>query len=127
MNKLNLKNINLHAPYEVRERDDVKHEFYFWSEYGIEYDISFVPNHSIIPSGAYEIGINNRGHHTSPGDPKFLTTTHLLPRRRRRWGRSSHFIVNLITYIVFSFVSHQFFHYVPSFLSYISIPPYTLQ
>ena len=83
MNKLNLKNINLHAPYEVRERDDVKHEFYFWSEYGIEYDISFVPNHSIIPSGAYEIGINNRGHHTSPGDPKFLTTTHLLPRRRR--------------------------------------------
>ena len=74
MNKLNLKNINLHAPYEVRERDDVKHEFYFWSEYGIEYDISFVPNHSIIPSGAYEIGINNRGHHTSPGDPKFLQT-----------------------------------------------------
>lgn len=74
MNKLNLKNINLQAPYEVREREDRLHEFYFWSDYGIEYDISFVPNYSIVLSGAYELGINNRGHQTSPGDPKFLQT-----------------------------------------------------
>lgn len=74
MNKLNLNNINLHAPYEVHEREDRQHEFYFWSDYGIEFDISFVPNNSIIPSGAYEIGINNRGHQASPGDPKFLQT-----------------------------------------------------
>ena len=32
MNKLNLKNINLQAPYTVHEREDKQHEFYFWSE-----------------------------------------------------------------------------------------------
>ena len=58
----------------MREREDKLHEFYFWSEHGIEYDISFVPNYSIVPSGAYEIGINNRGHQVSPRDPKFLQT-----------------------------------------------------
>ena len=29
MNKLNLKNINLQAPYTVHEREDKQHEFYF--------------------------------------------------------------------------------------------------
>jgi hypothetical protein len=33
MNKLNLKNINLQAPYTVHEREDKQHEFYFWSAY----------------------------------------------------------------------------------------------
>ena len=31
MNKLNLKNINLQAPYTVHEREDKQHEFYFWT------------------------------------------------------------------------------------------------
>ena len=74
MNKLNLKNINLQAPYIVYEREDKQHEFYFWSDFGIVYDINFVPNDSIIPSGAIEVGINNREHKTSPRDPKFLRT-----------------------------------------------------
>ena len=52
MNKLNLKNINLQAPYTVHEREDKQHEFYFWSDFGIVYDINFTPNDSIIPSGA---------------------------------------------------------------------------
>ena len=60
MNKLNLKNINLQAPYTVHEREDKQHEFYFWSDFGIVYDINFTPNDSIIPSGAIEVGINNR-------------------------------------------------------------------
>ncbi len=58
----------------MHEREDKQHEFYFWSDYGIEYDISFVPNDSIIPSGAIEIGINNREHKNSPRDPGFLKT-----------------------------------------------------
>ena len=74
MNKLNLKNINLKAPYTVHEREDKQHEFYFWSDYGIVYDISFAPNDSIIPSGAIEVGINNREKRISPRDPKFLQT-----------------------------------------------------
>jgi hypothetical protein len=37
MNKLNLKNINLQAPYTVHEREDKQHEFYFWSDFGIVY------------------------------------------------------------------------------------------
>ena len=56
------------------EREDKQHEFYFWSDFGIVYDISFVPNDSIIPSGAIEVGINNREHKDSPRDPKFLMT-----------------------------------------------------
>ena len=74
MNKLNLKNINLNAPYLVHEREDKQHEFYFWSDFGIVYDISFMPNDSIIPSGAIEVGINNREQKVSPRDPKFLQT-----------------------------------------------------
>ena len=74
MNKLNLKNINLQAPYTVHEREDKQHEFYFWSDFGIVYDINFTPNDSIIPSGAIEVGINNREKKVSPRDPKFLKT-----------------------------------------------------
>ena len=46
MNTLNLENINLKAPYTVLEREDKQHEFYFWSDFGIVYDISFTPNDS---------------------------------------------------------------------------------
>jgi hypothetical protein len=74
MNKLNLEHINRSAPYFVREREDRNCEFYFWSDYGIEYSINFTPNHSVIPSGAYELGINNRGHKASPSDHRFLRT-----------------------------------------------------
>ena len=74
MNKLNLKNINRQAPYTVHEREEKQHEFYFWSDFGIVYDISFAPNDSIIPSGAIEIGINNREQRVSPRDPKLLKT-----------------------------------------------------
>lgn len=74
MNKLNLKNINLNSPYVVYEREDKQHEFYFWSDNGVEYDIGFAPNNSIIPSGAIEVGINNREHKASHRDPNFLKT-----------------------------------------------------
>lgn len=66
MNKLNLENINRKAPYFVRERENKLNEFYFWSDFGIVYDINFSPNYSVVPSGTCEIGINNRGHQTSP-------------------------------------------------------------
>jgi hypothetical protein len=71
MNKLNLKNINLKAPYTVLERENKQHEFYFWSDFGIVYDISFVPNDSIIPSGAIEVGINNHLAETGDGKQQF--------------------------------------------------------
>lgn len=74
MNKLNLENINKKAPYVVHERENKLNEFYFWSDFGIVYDINFSPNYSVVPSGTCEIGINNRGHQTSPRDPKFLLT-----------------------------------------------------
>lgn len=74
MKQLNLKNINHNAPYEVHKREDRQHEFYFWSDFGIEYNVSFVPNDSIVISGAYEIGINNRGNQGAPRDPQFLQT-----------------------------------------------------
>ena len=74
MKKLNLVNINKKAPYVVHERENKLNEFYFWSDFGIVYDIYFSPNYSVVPSGTCEIGINNRGHQNSPRDPNFLLT-----------------------------------------------------
>jgi len=78
MNTLRLENINLHAPYKVMQ-DPVRHNnFYFVSDSGARFDIDFIINESIIPSGAYEFGITNRRHERSPLNPT-ISDTRLSP------------------------------------------------
>lgn len=40
MNTLRLDIINLHAPYRVKQREDKPQDYYFRTDYGVEYDIS---------------------------------------------------------------------------------------
>ena len=74
MNTLRLENINLHAPYQVMQDPERDNNFYFVSDSGARFDIDFIVNDSIIPSGAYEFGITNRRHERSPLDPKLRLT-----------------------------------------------------
>ena len=74
MNTLRLDIINLHAPYRVKQREDKLQNFYFKTDYGVEYDISMEEDFSIVPSGAYALDITNREHKRSPLDPKFKLT-----------------------------------------------------
>ena len=74
MNTLRLENINLHAPYRVMQDPERDNNFYFVSDSGARFDIDFIVNDSIIPSGAYEFGITNRRHERSPLDPKLRLT-----------------------------------------------------
>ena len=39
--RLNLKNINLHSPYMVGQTDENKSSFYFTTDFGLKYTISF--------------------------------------------------------------------------------------
>ena len=50
MNTLRLENINLHSPYRVWQTQEDSH-YYFQTEAGIQYDIAFTPDTSIINSG----------------------------------------------------------------------------
>jgi hypothetical protein len=74
MNTLRLEIINLHAPYRVKQREDKPQDYYFKTDYGVEYDISLEEDFSIVPSGAYALDITNREHKRSPLDPKFKLT-----------------------------------------------------
>ena len=69
MNALRLENINLHSPYKVWQTQEDSH-YYFQTDTGIQYDIVFAPDTSIINSGAYTIDIVNRQHVASPVDMK---------------------------------------------------------
>ena len=73
MNALRLENINLHSPYRVWQTQEDSH-YYFQTETGIQYDIVFAPDTSIINSGAYTIDIVNRQHVASPVDMKLRQT-----------------------------------------------------
>ena len=48
--------------------------FYFVSDTGTRFDIDFVFNDSIVPSGSYELGITNKKNRQSPLDPKLRLT-----------------------------------------------------
>ena len=80
MNALRLENINLHSPYRVWQTQEDSH-YYFQTDTGIQYDIVFAPDTSIINSGAYTIDIVNRQHVASPVDMK----RDALYYRNRRW------------------------------------------
>ena len=73
MNALRLENINLHSPYRVWQTQEDSH-YYFQTDSGIQYDIVFAPDTSIINSGAYTIDIINRQHVASPVDMKLRQT-----------------------------------------------------
>jgi len=73
MNALRLENINLHSPYRVWQTQEDSH-YYFQTDTGIQYDILFSPDTSIINSGAYTIDIVNRQHVISPVDVKLRQT-----------------------------------------------------
>lgn len=73
MNALRLENINLHSPYRVWQTQEDSH-YYFQTDTGIQYDIVFASDTSIINSGAYTIDIVNRQHVASPVDMKLRQT-----------------------------------------------------
>lgn len=73
MNKLRLANINLHAPYRVWQTQQDSH-YFFQTEYGIQYDVVFELDRSMISTGAYTIDIINRQHTPSPADLKLRQT-----------------------------------------------------
>lgn len=72
MNALNIENINRQAPYHVT--CDVENVYYFYTEYGVEYEIVIKPNDTFLPSGAFALDIINIWHVVSPNDPKFRET-----------------------------------------------------
>ena len=48
MNTLNLENINKHAPYRVRHRENNTYSFYFETDFNLKYTISFMLEYSFV-------------------------------------------------------------------------------
>lgn len=74
MNSLRLDRVNENSPYRILYREGHEGEYYFRTDYAIEFKISITTDYSIIPSGAYTLDIINAGNKPSPGDPKFRLT-----------------------------------------------------
>jgi len=74
VNALSLKKINEQAPYRVTTDAEAQHLFYFYTDYGVEYEICIKANDTFIPSGAFALDIRNKNEQTSPGDIKFKET-----------------------------------------------------
>ena len=74
MNTLRLDFINKRAPYLVKENPHAINSYVFKTDIGTEFVISLQENSSIVPSGAYELGINNPHHGRSPLDTKLKYT-----------------------------------------------------
>ena len=54
MNTLRLENINLHSLYLVGQTEENKYSFYFDTDFGLRYTISFMLEYSFVQSGAYQ-------------------------------------------------------------------------
>ena len=74
MNELSLERVNANAPYEVVRREGRYVHLFFCNDYGVDYEISFRPDDSIVTSGAFALDITRRTQKESPGDPKFRLT-----------------------------------------------------
>ncbi|MBR1541405.1 MAG: hypothetical protein IJ628_02210 [Bacteroidaceae bacterium] len=74
MNILSLAAINNSSPYCVKQRDDRPYDFYFRTDYDVDYEISIRPDDTVMPFNTYMLDITNRGHAPAPGDPKFRYT-----------------------------------------------------
>ena len=64
MNKLNLIQLNNQSPYEVWSESEC--DYFFATDYGVIYKISFGDDAPIWKSGAYTFDIQNTNHKTSP-------------------------------------------------------------
>ena len=74
MVSLSIDSINGKAPYRVLCREDRPFNFYFRTDFSIDFNISIKPDYSIILSGAYTLDITNAVCKSSPNDPKFRKT-----------------------------------------------------
>lgn len=72
MNKLNLIQLNNQSPYEVWSESEC--DYFFATDYGVIYKISFGDDAPIWKSGAYTFDIQNTNHKTSPNDIKVKQT-----------------------------------------------------
>jgi hypothetical protein len=72
MNTLNLIRLNLNSPYEVWNES---HDSYFFeTDYGVKYKISFGDDAPIWKTGAYTFDIQNTNQKASPSDEKVKKT-----------------------------------------------------
>lgn len=74
MNALNLDSINKKAPYRVTTDAEYSYLFYFYTDFGVEYEICIKANDIFVPSSAFALDIRNKNDQPSPGDPKFRQT-----------------------------------------------------
>ncbi|MGX8695560.1 MAG: DUF6169 family protein [Prevotella sp.] len=74
MNALDLDRINSMSPYVVTLWVDNPYVYWFYTDFGVEYEIVIKANDIFIASGAYALDIINVWHQPSPGDPKFRQT-----------------------------------------------------
>lgn len=74
MNTLSLQRINLHSPYLVGQPEENDSSFYFTTDFGLKYTISFMLEHSFVLSGGYQFCINVEEAGRSPGDMKLRQT-----------------------------------------------------
>ena len=72
MNTLNLIQLNLRSPYEVWNESE--NDYFFVTDYGVVYKISFGDDAPIWKSGAYTFDIQNTNQKTSPSDQKVKMT-----------------------------------------------------
>ena len=72
MNKLNLNRLNLISPYTFWVMEN--NSYGFRTDYGVVYRVGFYKNELIWADNAYEFGINNENHKTSPNDKKVKNT-----------------------------------------------------
>ena len=54
MNPLDSKRINSHAPYQVKESDDINF-FEFFTASDVHYSVGFMPDDSLMQSEAYHL------------------------------------------------------------------------
>ena len=72
MNTLNLIRLNLNSPYDVWNES---HDSYFFeTDYGVKYKISFGDDAPIWKTGAYTFDIQNTNQKASPSDEKVKKT-----------------------------------------------------
>ena len=73
MNPLDSKRINSHAPYQVKESDDINF-FEFFTASDVHYSVGFMPDDSLMQSEAYHLIIINVDNRPSPSDRKVKDT-----------------------------------------------------
>ena len=72
MNPLDLNRLNIQAPYSVWQV--AEGAYGFKTAYDVLYRIVFTPDQTIWEEGAYEFGILNENHRSSPGDKQLRKT-----------------------------------------------------